>query len=98
MNKELRKLSIKQKLAMIIEVCLVTNQDLHPLSSCPPFFSQKKLLLSVNYLLRFLRSGFKTPSKARWLRCRPPINAHIPHVCCAFSIRLRLALEPDLGF
>jgi len=24
------------------------------------------------------RSGFKTPSKAQWLRCRPPINAHIP--------------------
>jgi hypothetical protein len=25
-----------------------------------------------------IRSGFKTPSKAQWLRCRPPINAHIP--------------------
>ena len=24
-----------------------------------------------------IRSGFKTPSKAQWLRCRPPINAHI---------------------
>jgi hypothetical protein len=24
------------------------------------------------------RSGFKTPSKAQWLRCRPPVNAHIP--------------------
>ena len=62
------------------------------------------------------RSGFKTPSKAQWLRCpakrdshlifkikvqhSPPINAHIlaHHVCCAFSIGLRLALEPDLRF
>jgi hypothetical protein len=25
-----------------------------------------------------IRSGFKTPSKAQWLLCRPPINAHIP--------------------
>ena len=25
-----------------------------------------------------VRSGFKTPSKAQWLRCRPPVNAHIP--------------------
>jgi hypothetical protein len=24
------------------------------------------------------RSGFKTPSKAQWLRCRSPVNAHIP--------------------
>jgi len=43
-------------------------------------------------------NGFKTPSKVQWLRCRPPINAHILSVCCAFSIGLRLALEPDLGF
>ena len=28
----------------------------------------------------------------------PPINAHILYVCCVFSISLRLALEPDLGF
>jgi hypothetical protein len=30
--------------------------------------------------------------------CRPPINAHILHVCCAFSIDLRLALEADMRF
>jgi leucyl-tRNA synthetase len=24
------------------------------------------------------RNGFKTPSKAQWLRCKPPVNAHIP--------------------
>jgi hypothetical protein len=23
------------------------------------------------------RSGFKTLSKAQWLRCKPPVNAHI---------------------
>jgi hypothetical protein len=34
------------------------------------------------------RSGFKTPSKAQWLRCRPPVNAHIPYVCCAFPVGL----------
>ena len=45
---------------------------------------------------KLIRNAFKTPSKAQWLRCRPPINAHIPNVCCAFSISLRLALEPDL--
>jgi len=44
------------------------------------------------------RSGFKTPSEAQWLRCRPPVNAHILNVCCAFPIGLRLALEPDLRF
>ena len=27
------------------------------------------------------RSGFKIPSKDQWLRCRPPINAHILYVC-----------------
>jgi len=26
----------------------------------------------------FFRSGFKTPSKVQWPRCRPPVNAHIP--------------------
>jgi len=25
-----------------------------------------------------VRSGIKTPSEVQWLRCRPPINAHIP--------------------
>ena len=45
-----------------------------------------------------VRSGFKTPSEDQWLRCRPPINAHILNVCCAFSIGLRLDLEPDLRF
>jgi len=29
---------------------------------------------------------------------QPPVNAHIPNVCCAFPINLRLALEPDLRF
>ena len=46
----------------------------------------------------FIRSVFKTPSEAQGLRCRPPVNAHILHVCCAFPIGLRLALEPDLEF
>jgi len=27
---------------------------------------------------RLFRSGFKTPFWAQWLRCRPPVNAHIP--------------------
>jgi hypothetical protein len=63
-----------------------------------------------------IRSGFKTPSEAQWLRCpakrdsrqfyyikvhhRPPITAHPPECVadCAFSIGLRLALEPDLRF
>jgi len=44
------------------------------------------------------RSGFKTPSKARWLRCRPPQNAHILPCMLRFFVGLRLALEPDLRF
>ena len=64
--------------------------------------------------LQVIRSGFKTPSEVQWLRCpakrdshrlcytkvhhRPPINAHILTVCCAFSIGLRLALKPDMRF
>jgi len=36
-----------------------------------------------------IRNGLKTPSQAQWLRCRPPVNTHIPpHVCCAFPIGL----------
>jgi hypothetical protein len=31
-----------------------------------------------NALHGLLRSGSKTPSKVQWLRCRPPVNAHIP--------------------
>ena len=27
--------------------------------------------------LKYDRSDFKTPSKAQWLRCSPPVNAHI---------------------
>jgi hypothetical protein len=34
------------------------------------------------------RSGFKTPSEAQWLRCRPPINAHIPTRMLRFLDRL----------
>jgi hypothetical protein len=64
----------------------------------------------INALPRFIagiyrgeaRSGFKTPSKAQWLRCRPPANAHPPEFVAdgAFptcpAIARRLALEPDL--
>jgi hypothetical protein len=32
----------------------------------------------VDIAAHIIRSGFKTPSEAQWLRCRPPINAHIP--------------------
>jgi hypothetical protein len=44
------------------------------------------------------RSGFKTPSKARWLRCAPLQNAHILSCMLRFIIGSRLALEPDLRF
>jgi len=33
---------------------------------------------------KYDRSDFKTPSKAQWLRCRPPVNAHI-HMYAALS-------------
>ena len=45
-----------------------------------------------------IRSGFKTPSEAQWLRCKPLQNAHILTCMLRFFIGLRLALEPYLGF
>jgi hypothetical protein len=42
------------------------------------------------------RSGFKTPSKAQWLRCKPPINAHPPQADCAFSSGLTLDASINL--
>jgi hypothetical protein len=46
------------------------------------------------------KSGFKTPSKAQWLRCKPLQNVLLipPLAGLRFFIGLRLALEPDLRF
>jgi len=63
---------------------------------CYPAFAAEAT--SAEWTGEVVRSCFKTPSKAQWLRCRPPVNAHILHVYCAFPIGLRLALEPDLRF
>jgi hypothetical protein len=48
--------------------------------------------------LPYTRSGFKTPSKAQELRCKPLQNAHILLCMLRFFIGLRLALEPNLRF
>jgi hypothetical protein len=47
-----------------------------------------------------IRSVFKTPSKAQWLRCKPPQNVlPIPPLAgLRFFVGLRLALGPDLMF
>ena len=45
-----------------------------------------------------LRSGFKTPSKAQWLRCKPPVNAHILTYAALSRSAWRLALGSDLRF
>ena len=51
------------------------------------------------YSRPMIRSGFKTPSEAQWLCCRPLLSGSSRlRRDCAFSIGLRLALEPDLKF
>jgi hypothetical protein len=35
-------------------------------------------------MMAMFKSGCKIPSKAQWLRCRPPVNAHPPQADCAF--------------
>jgi hypothetical protein len=44
-----------------------------------------------------ISSGFKTPSKAQWLRCRPPVNAYILHVRCAFPTCPAIARRASEG-
>jgi hypothetical protein len=46
------------------------------------------------------RSGFKTPSKAQWLRCKTLQNVLLipPLAGLRFFIGLRLALRPNLRF
>jgi hypothetical protein len=44
------------------------------------------------------RSGFKTPSKAQWLRCSPPVNAHIPMYAENNDFPDRPALDAYLNF
>jgi hypothetical protein len=47
-----------------------------------------------------IRSGFKTPSKAQWLRCKPLQNVLLipPLAGLRFFVGLCLALEPNLRF
>ncbi|MGD2272797.1 MAG: hypothetical protein PVI06_20540, partial [Desulfobacterales bacterium] len=44
------------------------------------------------------RNGYKTPSKAQWLRYSPLQNAHILQCMLRFFIGLCLALELNLRF
>jgi hypothetical protein len=51
--------------------------------SCAPLKVKKRkeaLILYARAVIEtsLIRSGFKTPSKVQWPRCRPPVNAHIP--------------------
>jgi len=50
------------------------------------------------HLLDVSRSGFKTPSEAHWLRCRPPINAHIPTYAALSRSACALPLNLIWGF
>ena len=44
------------------------------------------------------RSGFKTPSKAQWLRCPADRNADVQSGTLRIRSAGRLTLEPDLEF
>jgi hypothetical protein len=54
-------------------------------------FQEMKLHRDIDELDN--RSGFKTPSKAQWLRCRPPINAHIPTYAARYRSACALPLN-----
>jgi len=45
-----------------------------------------------------IRSDFKTPSEAQWLRCKPPINAHIPMYAALSRSACALPLNLIWGF
>jgi len=65
--------------------------------------SQKRLKRWSIVMENLIRSGFKTPSEAQWSAnirdgSQASDKGSHTHVCCAFSIGLRLALESDLRF
>jgi hypothetical protein len=72
-----------------------------------PFVASRAITGSQS--IRMSRSGFKTPSKAQWLRCKPLQNVLLIRQSaladCAFSYVAhdasgvpRLAFEPNLRF
>ncbi|MEE9496415.1 MAG: hypothetical protein V3V39_07795 [Desulfobacterales bacterium] len=48
--------------------------------------------------MNLIRSGIKIPSEAQWLRCRPPINAHIPMYAALSRSACALPLNLIWGF
>jgi hypothetical protein len=64
--------TVRNQIIQIFSFSQMISRIIHT----PLHFYQDLLLHGL--LSGFPKSGFKTPSKAQWLRCRPPVNAHIP--------------------